>query len=104
AGAEFGRARGPVFRHATPPLSRDSTPQAPPTARRPQPPPPPSSRPSQGLPAQSYPPSTPPSGVPAVRRPTTSGPRSTPQPVDAATTGQTLFLVFNSQKIAIEKD
>src|SRR5262249_27666364 len=103
-GGEFRSSTGPVVPGTNPPLSRDSISQAPSNVRRTQPPPPPSSRPSQGLPAQSYPPSTPPSGVPAVRRPTTSGPRSTPQPVDAATTGQTLFLVFNSQKIAIEKD
>jgi pSer/pThr/pTyr-binding forkhead associated (FHA) protein len=56
-------------------------------------------------PVQSYPPATPPSGVPAVgRRQQAPAPRSTPLPQDAVGPGGTLFLVFNSQKIAIEKE
>ena len=46
-----------------------------------------------------------PSRRPRPRRPQPPAPRSTPQSNDAAgPAGQTLFLVFNSQKIAIEKD
>jgi len=107
-GGDFRSSTGPVGAPGTnPPGTRDSVTNPPvPNVRRSQPPPPPgSSRPSASLPAQSYPPSTPPSGVPAVpRRQQPPAPRSTPPAQDAVSPGQTLFLVFNSQKIAIEKD
>ena len=115
-GGDFRSSTGAVAPGTNPPVPReprDSISQAPSqNIRRTQPPPPPSSRPSRepresmSQPAQSYPPATPPSGVPAVpRRQAPPAPRSTPLPQDAVSApGGTLFLVFNSQKIPIEKD
>jgi FHA domain-containing protein len=109
-GGEFRSSTGPVGAPGTnPPVSRGDSVTNPPSSgniRRTQPPPPPASaRPSMSQPAQNYAPATPPSGVPAVpRRQPAPAPRSTPMPQDAVSPGGTLFLVFNSQKIAIEKD
>jgi hypothetical protein len=86
--------------------------------RRTQPPPPPGAATrSPTIPpiSQSYPAVTPPSGVPsAPRRPQPPSPRSTPPDsmsspasgpgLDRGELGPTLFLVFNSQRIPIEKD
>jgi hypothetical protein len=81
------------------------------SARRTQPPPPPGSRPSQSMPAVAspFPPQvTPPGAIPsavAPRRPAAPpSPRSTPSEAMPVPGSATLFLVFNSQKIPIEKD
>src|SRR5262249_30712467 len=89
------------------------------TQRRPPPPP---SRPTAAVPTQSYAAQsmTPSGGMPAAPRRAPAGtPRSTPPSADAvpipasppghvsasaAAFGQTLVLVFNSQRIPIEKD
>jgi hypothetical protein len=82
-------------------------------SRRAQPPPPPgSSRSSQQLPAvsaSSFPPQVTPASAlatgPAPRRPAAPpAPRSTPSEAMPVPGSSTLFLVFNSQKIPIEKD
>jgi hypothetical protein len=80
-------------------------------ARRTIPPPPPGSaardRSTTAPPGQHYAPNaTPASGVPASpRRPQPPAPRATGAESPAVVPGAaTLFLVFNSQKIAIEKD
>ncbi len=84
-------------------------------ARRTIPPPPPGSLGRERAAATSPPgqhfsqgASTPPSGVAAVqpRRPQPPAPRSTPpeSPAVSPSGASTLFLVFNSQRIAIEKD
>jgi len=109
-GGDFRASTGPGSPGTNPPTTPPS--YAPATTsqnlRRSQPPPPPTTRqPSSQMPSQAYPPSvTPASGVPAVpRRPQPPAPRSTPLPTDAVSPpGQTLFLVFNSQRIPIEKD
>jgi hypothetical protein len=84
-----------------------------PPGRRTIPPPPPTGtvreRSATAPPGQHYSPNvTPSAGVPAVapRRPQPPAPRSTPPdgPVAVVGAAGTLFLVFNSQKIAIEKD
>jgi hypothetical protein len=119
------QATGNEFRSSTGPGVPGTNPPAPPqtsppyasssssaNVRRSQPPPPPSTarprdqRESMSQPAQAYPQAaTPPSGVAAVSRRQAPAPRSTPLPQEAVSPpGQTLFLVFNSQKIAIEKD
>jgi len=81
--------------------------------RMPPPPPPGASRAptpgytGSGFTTGPYQTSTPSSGVPAVpRRPTAPSPRSTPTPEISAQpgAGPTLYLIFNSQRIPIEKD
>jgi len=109
-GGEFRSSTGPGAPGTNPPTAPPSYGPSTtgPNVRRSQPPPPPTTRPpSQAIPSQNYPPSvTPASGVPAVpRRPQPPSPRSTPLPTDAVSPpGQTLVLVFNSQRIPIEKD
>ena len=115
-GSEFRGSTGPGGAPGTnPPVSNyaSTTSQSP---RRTQPPPPPPGAGAGRSPtvppiSQSYPSVTPPSGVPATpRRPQPPAPRSTPpdsmsgQGVDRGDLGPTLFLVFNSQRIPIEKD
>jgi hypothetical protein len=81
-------------------------------ARRTQPPPPPGGRTSQSMPAvasSSFAPQvTPASNIPAGARPSRPtappSPRSTPSEAMPVPGSATLFLVFNSQKIPIEKD
>jgi hypothetical protein len=98
---------------SSPPGAYPSTSSSSGNVRRTQPPPPPpgSGRSSTMPPLErssTYPPqATPERGVPAVspRRPQPPAPRSSaPQEAVSAEGGPTLFLVFNSQKIPIEKD
>jgi len=114
-GGEFRASTGSGVPGTNPPTAPPpySGPTSSQNVRRSQPPPPPPSRPSTGPASlggsQTYPPVTPASGVPVVpRRPQPPAPRSTPLPTDAVSPAgqalQTLFLVFNSQKIPIEKD
>jgi pSer/pThr/pTyr-binding forkhead associated (FHA) protein len=103
---------GPAPSSSPPSGAYQSTSSSSGNVRRTQPPPPPpgSGRSSTMPPLErsaTYPPqATPERGVPAQpRRPQPPAPRmSAPQEAVGADGGPTLFLVFNSQKIPIEKD
>jgi hypothetical protein len=113
-GGEFRPSTGAGAPGSNPPTAPPpfTTSPAGQNVRRTQPPPPPPTRNSASMAAApTFPPSAaaPSGGVASTpRRPSSpaSPPRSTPIPADGVNppAGQTLFLVFNSQKIPIEKD
>ena len=112
-GGDFRSSTGPGVPGTNPPTTPPAYPSTTSQSlRRSQPPPPPTNRPSiASPPSLSSPPTfpsqvTPPPSAPlAPRRPHAPSARSTPLPTEAVSPpSPTLFLLYNSQKIAIEKD
>jgi FHA domain-containing protein len=102
-GGDVRSGTGPSVPGTNPPPASGYTGPAPSNARRTLPPPPPGGSRSQSAVQAAV---TPPSGVSSPRRPQPPAPRQAPPepPSAAAPSTGTLFLVFNSQKIPIEKD
>jgi hypothetical protein len=118
-GAAPSTATGPeVAQSRSPQLTSDPTarpPSVPGNMRRSAPPPPPAMAgggadgAAPAIAQQRRPPTMPPQSVPGgpqpARRPAPSAPVPRPTPVDGApAAGPTLFLIFNNQRISIDKD